>query len=125
MSYMHDELALVIGPAATERLVATYGGCCVFPPSGVPVGARWERVQAVIGMDAAAALVARYRGTRLYVPLNVEARRKWQEQEVERLVAEGLPDEEIAERVAVMVRPTANWVALVRRRLARSEKCLG
>lgn len=124
MSVLYDEILLVIGHEATDRLVAAFGGCCIFPPSGEPVGARWERVQAVIGMEAAAALVWRYRGTRLYVPLNTAARRAWQESEVVRLAALGMSDDEIAAQVAVLVRPTANWVAIVRRKYAKEAVCV-
>lgn len=123
MSRCYAELVLVIGHDAADRLVARYGGTCVFPPSGEPVGIRWEAVQSVIGIVAAAALVHRYRGTRLYVPLNVAARRAWQEAEVLRLASTGMRDEEIAERIAVMIRPTASWVAIVRRKMAKVETC--
>jgi hypothetical protein len=119
MSAMLEELTLVIGHAATRRLVEVYGGRNIFPPMLGATGARWNQVREIVGEAAADALCRRYCGTRLYIPLNVAARRAWQEREIVRLSAEGLSDDEIADKIAVMIRPTASWVARVRRRATR------
>lgn len=124
MSALLEELTLVIGHAALQKLVERFGGRTIYPPrAGTEGGARWRVVREAIGEEAAAALVARYEYTRLYVPQDAAARRAWQEREVLRLASEGKSNAEIAERITVTIRPTERWVERVRQRAAKGAPC--
>jgi hypothetical protein len=118
VSVIYDELALVIGHAVADRLVAAYGGGNLSIPKaahspGGTVNLAAVKLDAVIGPAARDQLIAYYGGEQLYIPRNAGQALRSRERRVLELAAQGLSGAQIAARMAFVSRPTSRWVARV------------
>lgn len=113
MSAVYDELVLVVGHAAADRLVAAFAGTMLRVPRAAASAVAFVRFDAVVGADARAALVAHYGGDALYVPRNEQIATRRREGRALALAAAGLTTRQIAEQLAYVVRPTDRWVRAV------------